>query len=111
MRSFDQRFNLIDKGDKRLVAQRDMPLLCPCCSIDLLTQTAVQDHHHFVSQVEKANLSKLSQFRMVIPNLLYVIGMPRKFGREEIARQTKFFGQFGKIQRVLVNSMTKDFYE
>jgi len=48
---------------------------------------------------------------MVIPNLLYVIGMPKRFGREDIARQMKFFGQFGKIQRVLINNFTKDFYE
>lgn len=48
---------------------------------------------------------------MVIPNLLYVIGLPRKFAQEETVRQPRFFGQFGKIQRVLINHYTKDFYE
>lgn len=65
----------------------------------------------YFSHQEKLALNKLSQFRMVIPNLLYVIGLPRRFGREDILRQPKFFGQYGKITRVLINSQTKDFYE
>jgi hypothetical protein len=40
---------------------------------------------------------------MVIPNLLYVIGLPKKYGQESILRQTKLFGQFGKIKRMLIN--------
>ena len=53
----------------------------------------------------------LQQFRMVIPNLLYVIGLPKKYGQESIVRKDKFFGQYGKITRVLINSQTKDYYE
>lgn len=48
---------------------------------------------------------------MVVPNLLYVIGLPKRLGKEELLVQSKFFGQFGRIKRLLVNSSTKDFYE
>jgi hypothetical protein len=48
---------------------------------------------------------------MVVPHLLYVIGLPKRLGKEDILSQPKFFGQFGKIKRLLVNSSTKDFYE
>ena len=48
---------------------------------------------------------------MVIPNLLYVIGLPKKFGYENIVKMNKFFGQYGQISRVLINNQTKDYYE
>jgi len=91
-------------------------LVCPVCSHDLLLNEHLYSTVHFsqqtqLSHLEKTNLLKLQQFRMVIPNLLYVIGLPRKFAQEETMRQARFFGQFGKIQRVLINHYTKDFYE
>ena len=48
---------------------------------------------------------------MVIPNLLYVIGLPVKYSSENLLRQHMFFGQFGKVNRVVINSYTKDYYE
>jgi hypothetical protein len=48
---------------------------------------------------------------MVIPNLLYVIGLPKKYGHENVIKMQKFFGQYGNISRVLINNYTKDYYE
>jgi hypothetical protein len=45
-----------------------------------------------MSHLEKQSLLKLQQFRMVIPNLLYVIGIPKKYGQENTVRMNKFFG-------------------
>lgn len=54
---------------------------------------------------------KMQYFRIVIPNLLYVIGMPRKYCNEGLLTSDSYFGQFGAISRILVKSDTKDFYE
>jgi CCR4-NOT transcription complex subunit 4 len=56
-------------------------------------------------------LNTLQQFRIVIPNLLYVIGLPVRIADPELLQDYKFFGQFGKIKRILVNNQTKNFYE
>ena len=82
-------------------------MICPCC----LTQVSYENHEQTMSHLEKQSLSKLQQFRMVIPNLLYVIGIPKKYGQENTVRMNKFFGQYGKITRVLINNQTKDYYE
>ena len=108
MESYYARFN----GGHR---KPRFPFFCPCCSTDLFMvnslDTMFNGQQSHLNHSEKAQLSKLSQFRMVIPNLLYVIGLPKRFGREDLLRSQKFFGQFGKISRVLINNYTKDFYE
>lgn len=54
---------------------------------------------------------KMQYFRIVIPTLLYVIGMPRKYCNEGMLSSQAYFGQFGAISRIMVKSDTKDFYE
>jgi len=48
---------------------------------------------------------------MVIPNLLYVIGLPKKVASENVLTLQKYFGQFGDILRIHINTFTKDCYE
>ena len=81
-------------------------MTCPTCKHEL-----TYEHSDSLGHREKQNLMSLQQFRMVIPNLLYVIGLPKKYGQESTVRKDKFFGQYGKITRVLINSQTKDYYE
>lgn len=47
----------------------------------------------------------------MVPNLLYVIGVPKRYSNEHLLSSFQFFGQFGVIKRILVNSFTKDYYE
>ena len=49
---------------------------CPVCYKDVLTWN--QDFVH----IDKMKINMLGQFRMVIPCLLYVIGLPKKYGTE-----------------------------
>ncbi|KAI9009772.1 RING/Ubox like zinc-binding domain-containing protein [Gaertneriomyces semiglobifer] len=45
----------------------------------------------------------LSNVRVVQKNLVYVLGLPSKIATEEILRSHEYFGQYGKIIRVVVN--------
>ena len=70
------------------------------------------DRSHLVNPpLHKQMQQSLQHFRMVIPNLLYVIGLPVKYSSENLLKQPAFFGQFGKISRIVINSFTKDYYE
>lgn len=53
----------------------------------------------------------MQYFRIVIPTLLYVIGMPKKYSNENLLRSDGFFGQYGTIKRIMIKSDTKDYYE
>lgn len=48
----------------------------------------------------------MQQFRIITPNLLYVIGLPRQFAKEEILKKHMHFGQYGKIIRIIINNFT-----
>ncbi len=45
----------------------------------------------------------LSEFRVVQRNLVYVIGISAKIAHEHILKEPEFFGQFGKIIKIVVN--------
>ncbi len=45
----------------------------------------------------------LCEFRVVQRNLVYVIGISAKIAHEHILKETEFFGQFGKIIKIVVN--------
>jgi CCR4-NOT transcription complex subunit 4 len=48
----------------------------------------------------------LRNFRVVQRNLVYVIGLPSNPGNEEQFRKPDFFGQYGKISKVVVHKST-----
>ncbi|KAJ3176007.1 transcriptional repressor general negative regulator of transcription subunit 4 [Irineochytrium annulatum] len=54
-------------------------------------------------EMDNAARRHLANVRVVQKNLIYVLGMPAKYCTEEILRGQDFFGQFGKISRVIVN--------
>ncbi|KNC96943.1 CCR4-NOT core ubiquitin-protein ligase subunit MOT2 [Spizellomyces punctatus DAOM BR117] len=45
----------------------------------------------------------LANVRIVQKNLVYVLGLPPKIASEDILRSQDYFGQYGKITRVVVN--------
>lgn len=45
----------------------------------------------------------LCEFRVVQRNLVYVIGISAKIAHEHILKEQEFFGQFGKIIKIVVN--------
>ena len=50
-------------------------------------------------------------FRIVRPKLLYVIGIPRRYASEDFLRSKAFFGQFGQLDRIVINYNPRDVYE
>lgn len=53
--------------------------------------------------MESANRRHLSSMRVVQKNLVYIIGLHPKLATEEIVRSHDFFGQFGKISKIVIN--------
>ncbi|KAI8370407.1 uncharacterized protein BYT42DRAFT_87434 [Radiomyces spectabilis] len=53
--------------------------------------------------MEAVNRRHLANMRVVQKNLVYVIGLHPKLATEETIRSQDFFGQFGKIAKVVIN--------
>ncbi|KAG2194133.1 hypothetical protein INT47_004203 [Mucor saturninus] len=53
--------------------------------------------------MESANRRHLSSMRVVQKNLVYIIGLHPRLATEEIVRSHDFFGQFGKISKIVIN--------
>jgi hypothetical protein len=49
--------------------------MCPICNKDLANNNDL--NFQTITYKEKSNLLKMQQFRIIVPNLLYVIGLPR----------------------------------
>ena len=49
-------------------------------------------------------------FRIVKERLLYIIGIPRRYASDEIIRSKAFCGQYGQIERIVINFNPKDVY-
>jgi hypothetical protein len=55
---------------------------------------------------ESTNRKQLANVRVVQKNLVYVLGLPLKLATEEILKSQDYFGQYGKISKVVVNKRT-----
>ncbi|KAI8067561.1 regulator of Vps4 activity in the MVB pathway-domain-containing protein [Gongronella butleri] len=53
--------------------------------------------------MEAVNRRHLANMRVVQKNLVYVIGLHPKYATEDIIRSSDYFGQFGKIAKVVIN--------
>ncbi|KAG2228182.1 hypothetical protein INT45_009229 [Circinella minor] len=53
--------------------------------------------------MEAANRRHLANMRVVQKNLVYIIGLHPKLASEDVIRSNDFFGQFGKIAKVVIN--------
>jgi len=54
-------------------------------------------------EMEQANRRHLENTRVVQKNLVYVIGLNPKYANEETIMSPDFFGQYGKISKVVIN--------
>ncbi|GFE53621.1 hypothetical protein BaOVIS_010250 [Babesia ovis] len=49
------------------------------------------------------NTQNLREMRVIQRNLVYVVGIPAKLAKKEILKQHEYFGQYGKIQHIVIN--------
>ncbi|GIX66309.1 CCR4-NOT transcription complex subunit 4, putative [Babesia caballi] len=54
------------------------------------------------SSTSNAN-ANLREMRVIQRNLVYVVGIPSRLARKEILRQHEYFGQYGRIQHMVIN--------
>jgi RNA recognition motif-containing protein len=54
-------------------------------------------------EMDNAARRHLANVRVVQKNLIYILGLPAKYATEEYLRSPDFFGQYGKITRVITN--------
>jgi hypothetical protein len=99
---------------------------CPACRRDYqdapveFKPVSAQDQKRLVSEkklrekekkeMEAINRKHLANMRVVQKNLVYVIGLSARIATEEMLRQTEFFGQYGRILKVVVNRKTMGNY-
>ncbi|CCF73378.1 CCR4-NOT transcription complex subunit 4 [Babesia microti strain RI] len=50
-----------------------------------------------------ASLDDLKNMRVLQRNLVYVVGLPQRLAKKEVLKRPEYFGQYGKIQNVVVN--------
>ncbi|AFZ80247.1 hypothetical protein BEWA_031000 [Theileria equi strain WA] len=55
------------------------------------------------SPISTSNPEALKDIRVIQRNLVYVIGIPLKLAKKEILKRYEYFGQYGKIQHIVVN--------
>jgi hypothetical protein len=56
---------------------------------------------------EKQRVKKLLEYRIVKDSLLYVIGVPKAYADVDLLRSKNFYGQFGSVQRIVINHNPK----
>ncbi|KAJ1673222.1 transcriptional repressor general negative regulator of transcription subunit 4, partial [Spiromyces aspiralis] len=54
-------------------------------------------------EIESDASKQLANVRVVQKNLVYVIGLPAHIATEEVLRSHDYFGQFGKINKIVIN--------
>ncbi|RKP15918.1 hypothetical protein ROZALSC1DRAFT_18185, partial [Rozella allomycis CSF55] len=74
---------------------------------ELLSRKKEKKKKENSSEPEKStgsvNKKHLEHLRVIQKNLVYVIGLSTRVASEEILKQAEYFGQFGKIIKVVVN--------
>ena len=63
-----------------------------------------------ISAHEKSKIKKLMSFRIIVDNLLYIIGVPKRFANERLIASKEFCGQYGNPRRIVINHNPKDDY-
>ena len=64
----------------------------------------------FLSQINftKNEMLSLSKIRIIKKNLVHVHGLPQSFANTDKLGQIEYFGQYGKIQKILLSSKTNE---
>ena len=61
-----------------------------------------------IQSLTREKIKKLSNLRVIQKTLVYVIGIAPEIASEEKLKSVEYFGQYGNLQKVVVN--TKDVY-
>ena len=90
-------------------------LALSCYSLHI-THTSLQLHYRLIriknakkkrerdkKEQEQSAKKQLSNVRVVQKNLVYVLGLPVKLATEDTLKSLDFFGQYGRISKVVVN--------
>jgi hypothetical protein len=67
-----------------------------------------RDDPKAVSHEQKTRIRHLLQFRIIVENLLYIIGVPKKFADEQTLKSDRFCGLFGNPKRIVINHSPKE---
>lgn len=57
-----------------------------------------------ISTLSKEKIKKLANLRVIQKNLVYVIGLAPELANEDVLRSQEYFGQYGDITKVVVNT-------
>lgn len=75
-----------------------MSKLCKACR-DYQHRSVLQT----LTREQRGHIKQLLTYRIIKEKLLYVIGMPKAFADEELLSSQNFFGQYGKLERIVIN--------
>ena len=59
-------------------------------------------HHHLPMEVPK-DRSQLVNMRVIRRNLVYAVGLPPAVATEDILKKPDYFGQYGRISKIVIN--------
>lgn len=77
-------------------------ILCPVCNHDI---DLSQDQQLRTNPRQSiVNYSHLVDVRVIQRDLVYIVGIPVQYSNEDILLKYEFFGQYGPIKKVVVNS-------
>jgi CCR4-NOT transcription complex subunit 4 len=57
-----------------------------------------------ISTLSKEKIKKLENLRVIQKTLVYVIGIAPEIAQEEILKSPEYFGQYGDLTKVVVNT-------
>ncbi|KAI6661376.1 CCR4-NOT transcription complex subunit 4 isoform X4 [Oopsacas minuta] len=61
---------------------------------------------HEKKQKQIENRKNLSEVRVVQKNLVFVVGLSKRLAEAEVLKRPEYFGKFGKIQKIVINTNT-----
>lgn len=61
------------------------------------------DSNHVIAAEAPKDRSQLANMRVIRRNLIYAVGLPPSIAVEETLRKPEYFGQYGKIAKIVIN--------
>ena len=64
----------------------------------------ISDREHHGSELSSEKIQYLQNIRIIQKNLVYIIGLAPSLANESLLRSYSFFGKYGKIKKIILNS-------
>lgn len=74
---------------------------CPECNVPLLLATPIDQ-----TRISQNVLSDLASARVIQRDLVYIVGIPIKYAKDEILLSYEFFGQYGEVKKLVINTQS-----